>query len=85
MSDFLITILTLYVIAVFIVSIVSLLLIIEGRKICLLTPSEIYENTNLNWFGCVFVWFLEFVINPFMWIGITMVKTIVWLFTVGRE
>ena len=70
--------------AVVIVSIVSLLLI-GDRKICLLTPSEIYENTNLNWFGCVFVWFLEFIINPIMWICITVVKIVKWLFTVGRK
>ena len=84
MSDFLVSILILYVMAVAIVSIVSLLLI-GDRKICLLTPSEIYENTNLNWFGCVFVWFLEFIINPIMWICITIAKTFIWLFTVGRK
>lgn len=84
MSDFLITVLALYVMAVIIVSIVSLLLV-GDRKICLLTPSEIYENTNLNWFGCIFVWFLEFIINPIMWICIFIVEIIKWLFTVGRK
>ena len=84
MSDFLIAILVLYAMAIAIVSIVSLLLI-GDMKICLLTPSEIYENTNLNWFGCIFVWFLEFLINPIMWICITIGKIIIWLFTVGRK
>lgn len=84
MSDFLLAMLVLYVIAVVIVSIVSILLL-GDVKICLLTPSEIYENTNLNWFGCVFVWFLEFLINPFVWIGITIAKIVKWLFTVGRK
>ena len=84
LNDFLITMLILYVMAVVIVSIVSLLLI-EDMKICLLTPSEIYENTNLNWFGCGFVCFLEFIINPIMWICITIIKIIKWLFTVGRK
>ena len=84
MSDFLIAILILYVIAVAIVSIISLLFL-GDMKICLLTPSEIYENTNLNWFGCIFVWFLEFLINPIMWICITIVKIVKWLFTVGRK
>lgn len=84
MPDWLIAILILYVMAVGIVSIVSLLFI-GDQKICLLTPSEIYENTNLNWFGCVFVWFLEFIINPIMWICIAIVKIVKWLFTVGRK
>ena len=84
MTDFLLAMLVLYVIAVIIVSIVSLLLL-GDVKICLLTPSEIYENTNLNWFGCVFIWFLEFLINPFVWIGILVVRTAIWLFTVGRK
>lgn len=84
MSDFLIAILILYVMTVVIVGMVSLFLI-GDRKICLLTPSEIYENTSLNWFGCIFIWFLEFIINPFMWVGILIVKSIIWLFTVGRK
>lgn len=84
MSDFLITILILYVMAVAIVSILSLLFL-GDMKICLLTPSEIYEKTNLNWFGCIFVWFLEFIINPIMWICIAVLKFIIWLFTVGRK
>lgn len=84
MSEFFIAALILYAMAVFIMSMLSLLSI-EDIKICLLTPSEIYENTNLNWFGCIFVWFLEFIINPIVWIGIAIVKTIVWLFTAGRK
>ena len=84
MSDFLIAILVLYVMAIVIVGIISLLLI-DDMKICLLTPNEIYENTNLNWFGCISVWFLEFLINPIMWICITILKFIIWLFTVGRK
>ena len=84
MSDFLITILILYVMAVVIVSILSLLFL-GDMKICLLTPNEIYENTNLNWFGCIFVWFLEFIINPIMWVCITIGKIVKWLFTVGRK
>jgi hypothetical protein len=83
MLDFLITILILYGVAVVTVTATSLLFL-GDMKVCLLTPSEIYENTNLNWFGCVFVWFLEFIINPVMWICITIVKIIKWLFAVGR-
>lgn len=84
MSDFLIMILISYVLAVVIVSVVSLLLL-GDKKVCLLTPREIYENTNLNWFGCIFVWFLEFIINPIMWICITVVQVVSWIFTVGRR
>lgn len=84
LNDFLIAILILYAMAVVIITIVSLVLI-GNMKVCLLTPSEIYESTNLNWFGCVFIWFLEFIINPIMWICITIVKIIKWLFTVGRK
>lgn len=84
MSDFLVTILILYVMAVVIVSTISLLFL-GDMKVCLLTPSEIYENTNLNWFGCIFIWFLEFIINPIMWICIAIINFIKWLFTVGRK
>lgn len=80
MKDFLIiTILTLYIMAVFIIGFLSLLLT-EDMKLCLLTPSEIHKNTNLNWFGCIFVWFLELIINPIIWIGIVIVKIFKWLF-----
>ena len=85
MPDFLIAILVLYVVAVIAVTIVSLLLLLDMERICLLTPREIYEETNYNWFGCIFIWFLEFIINPIMWIGITIAGMVEWLFTVGRK
>lgn len=45
------------------------------------TPKRLYEKTKMNYFGCVLIWFLEFLINPLSWIF----AAIWWLFHVGRK
>lgn len=49
------------------------------------TPKEIYNKINLNWFGCYFLWFLEFLCMPHIWIFCWIAKFVLWLFTVGRK
>lgn len=44
-------------------------------------PSDIYENTNVNWFGAIFIYLLTFItFAPWC-----ILKFIVWVCTVGRE
>ena len=50
-----------------------------------LTPREIYDCTKLNWFGCYFLWFLEFLCIPNIWIACWLAIFFKWLFTVGRK
>ena len=44
-------------------------------------PSDIYENTNVNWFGAIFIYLLTFIAFAPWYI----LKFIVWVCTVGRE
>lgn len=46
-----------------------------------ITPSDVHNCNNVNWFGAVVLWLLFFVINPFFFIA----HFIVWIFTVGRD
>ena len=44
-------------------------------------PSDIYKNTNVNWFGAIFIYLLTFIaFAPWC-----ILKFIVWICTVGRE
>ena len=57
------------------------------------TPKDLYFETKMNWFGCIFVWLLIVVINPMWWIifelpiyiGRWIVDLFEWLFTIGRK
>ena len=58
----------------------------------ILIPSDIYENTKLNWFGSWFLYILFIICSPFTFILRLLVISVFflivgikWLFTVGRE
>lgn len=58
---------------------------LDNRFVLLDTPKELHEKTSMNWFGCVFIWFLEFLLNPIWWIVAIILEFFHWLFTVGRK
>lgn len=45
------------------------------------TPRSIYEESNMNWFGTIFVYILIFPFSFILAIG----GFLKWLFTVGRK
>lgn len=58
----------------------------------ILFPSDIYEKTMLNWFGCWFLYILLAMCSPyffvFKWCVIAIYyvgEGVKWLFTVGRK
>ena len=58
----------------------------------LYSPEILYENTNMNWFGCWFCFILVRLLCPLNTLIIIIFSTtyytcafIKWLFTVGRE
>ena len=58
----------------------------------ILFPSDIYEKTMLNWFGCWFLYILLAICSPYFFVFKMFVITlsyiydgIKWLFTVGRK
>ena len=85
MSDCLIAFLFIYGLTVLGVAIVSALHLDTGHNFLFDTPRDLYDKTNMNWFGCIFVWFLEFLLNPIAWIFAIIIWFFNWLFTVGRD
>ena len=58
----------------------------------ILFPSDIYEKTMLNWFGCWFLYILLAICSPYFFVFKLFVialsyiyNGIKWLFTVGRK
>ena len=44
-------------------------------------PKDFYEDTELNWFGCILLSAIVLVIDPWIFVG----KFIYWIFHVGRK
>ena len=58
----------------------------------LLIPSDFYDNTKMNWFGCWFCFMLISIVNPFglivkifVFVGYYIISFIGWLFTAGKN
>jgi len=49
------------------------------------SPIQLYEKTNMNWFGCIFIWFLEFLLMPVPVILSLIWDFFNWLVHVGRK
>lgn len=85
MLDFLIAIIVLYIPLIMGIASVSALALASGTKFLFDTPRDLYDNTSMNWFGCIFVWILELLLNPFVWMFYILFTVFKWLFTVGRK
>ena len=66
--------------------------ILASSQNVIIIPSDIYEKTTLNWFGCWFLYILLAICSPyfftFKWCVIITYyigQGIKWLFTVGRK
>ena len=79
------TILTIYGGLIFLITIIVIYLWCIDIFILLDTPKELHDRTKMNWFGCIFVWLLEFLLNPCIWLAVLVVGFFYWLFTVGRK
>ena len=79
------TVLIMYYGIVFITMLIEVCLWGDDKFILLDTPKELHDRTKMNWFGCIFVWFLEFLLNPIIWILCLILELFYWLFTVGRK
>lgn len=85
MSTWLLVSAIIYSLLVIMTTITSLIALANGVFILLDTPKELYDKTSMNWFGCIFIWFLEFLLNPIVWIFDYILYFFDWLFTVGRR
>lgn len=63
----------------------------EGETIWI-TPANVYRDTELNWFGSLFVYIIMFAINPLwyttklvLWILFEICNFIWWILHVGRK
>ena len=63
----------------------------DGNNIWI-TPVDVYEDTELNWFGSFCVYIIMFAINPFwyitklvLWILFGILNFIWWILHVGRK
>lgn len=63
----------------------------EGETIWI-TPANVYRDTELNWFGSLFVYMIMFIINPLWyiaklvgWILFWICNFIWWILHVGRK
>jgi hypothetical protein len=59
---------SLYALLIFINLIITLLYSAINKFYLLKSPKELYEQTCLNWFGALFGWVLEVLLNPMPWI-----------------
>ena len=93
MSDIVIISLCLWILLGLIGSFIEISVIAETwRTGAIYSPGVIYDNTQLNWFGC---WFLFILLRLFnIWVTLVgliaqsccfIVVFIKWLFTVGRK
>lgn len=78
MVDIKIAILAVYFSIIVAIGILSL---IDGINNFYKTPKEIYENTEMNVFGCIVVWVFSIIFNPLRFIFLF----IYFLFHVGRK
>lgn len=67
-------------------------IILFASQNAILFPSDIYEKTMLNWFGCWFLYILLAICSPYFFVFKLFVIAlnyvcdgIRWLFTVGRK
>lgn len=74
-----------YIITIIITHIAFLFRLMDDEFILSRTPAELYEDTNMNWFGCIVCWIGEFVLMPGIWITVLVAMFFEWLFTVGRK
>lgn len=74
-----------YIIIISITHIVFLCKLTADEFILSKTPADFYEDTNMNWFGCVVCWIGEFILLPGIWAAVLVAMFIEWLFTVGRK
>ena len=78
MVDIKIAILAVYLSLIIVTGILSL---IDGINDFYKTPKEIYENTEMNMFGCLVVWIFSTIFNPLRFVFLF----IYFLFHVGRK
>lgn len=57
-----------YFLIIFINFIVTLVYSTVHKHYLLKSPRELYEQTSLNWFGAIFGWVFEVILNPMPWI-----------------
>lgn len=77
--------LLIYCVTVFLITMVTIYLWGFNKFILLETPKELHDKTSMNWFGCILVWFFEFLLNPVIWIVVLVLGFFCWLLTVGRK
>lgn len=62
---------------------------LSDDSLLILSVTDLYSETKMNWFGCSLAWIGIVIINPFWWLVYKPLFYIgvffKWLFTVGRK
>ena len=96
MSEFQISILSIYGVVCLLVMVITLGHVVwqnDEDYFLNLSPLGLYSETEMNWFGCIAVWILILLINPFWWVLVRLlerlinaaIKFIIWLTHTGRR